>query len=103
MGLHFAAHQSGLHSRVSCVQCHVELGAQGFLKAKLHGTNQLRLAMTDRYPRPLQSPSQEGRPNVYTSCEQCHWPDRFIGDVVKVVYEFADDEANTKTMTSLRL
>ena len=30
-------------------------------------------------------------------------PDRFIGDVVKVVYEFADDEANSKTMSTLRL
>lgn len=103
MGPHFAAHQSGLHSRVNCVECHVEPGAQGFFRAKLHGTNQLRLALTNRYPRPLLSPRQVARPNVYTSCEQCHWPDRFIGDVVKVVYEFADDEANSKTMSTLRL
>ena len=103
MGPHFTAHQSGLHSRVGCVECHVEPGAEGFLRAKLHGTNQLRLAITNRYPRPLLSPAHEGRPNVYTSCEQCHWPDRFIGDVVKVVYEFADDEANSKTMSTLRL
>ena len=103
MGPHFTAHQSGLHSRVRCVECHVEPGAQGFLRAKLHGTNQLRLALTNRYSRPLVSPVHEGRPNVYTSCEQCHWPDRFVGDVVKVVYEFADDEANSKTMSTLRL
>jgi hypothetical protein len=103
MGPHFTAHQSSLHSRVNCVECHVEPGAQGFLKAKLHGTNQLRLAMTNRYLRPLRSHSDVARPNVYTSCEQCHWPDRFIGDVVKVVYEFADDETNSKTMSTLRL
>ena len=103
MGPHFTAHQSGLHSRVGCVQCHVEPGAQGFLRAKLHGTNQLRLALTNKYPRPVLSPVHVGRPNVYTSCEQCHWPDRFIGDVVKVVYEFADDEKNSKTMSTLRL
>ena len=103
MGPHFTAHQSGLHSRVNCVECHVEPGAQGFVRAKLHGTNQLRLAITNRYSRPLLSPSDVTRPNVYTSCEQCHWPDRFIGDVVKVIYEFADDEANSKTMTTLRL
>jgi hypothetical protein len=103
MGPHFTAHQSGLHSRVGCVECHVEPGAEGFVRAKLHGTNQLRLALTNRYPRPVLSPVHEGRPNVYTSCEQCHWPDRFIGDVVKVVYEFADDEANSKTTSTLRL
>jgi nitrate/TMAO reductase-like tetraheme cytochrome c subunit len=103
MGPHFTAHQSGLHSRVGCVECHVEPGAEGFLKAKLNGTNQLRLALTNRYPRPISSTLRVARPNVYTSCEQCHWPDRFIGDVVKVVDEFADDEANSKTTSTLRL
>ena len=103
MGPHFTAHANGLHGRVSCVACHIEPGAQGFFKAKLHGTNQLRLALADRYSRPLHSPLSVGRPNVYTSCERCHWPDRFIGDVVKVVYEFADDAANSKTVTTLRL
>jgi nitrate/TMAO reductase-like tetraheme cytochrome c subunit len=103
MGPHFTAHQNGLHSRVRCVECHIEPGAQGFLKAKLNGTNQLRLVISNGYPRPIVSPTHTARPNVYTSCEQCHWPDRFIGDVVKTVYEFADDEANSKTMTTLRL
>ena len=103
MGPHYEAHKSGLHGRVNCVECHVEPGAQGFFKAKLHGTNQLRLAVTNRFPRPVLSPLDVGRPNVYTSCEQCHFTDRFIGDVVKVVYEFADDEANSKTMSTLRL
>ena len=103
MGPHYTAHQNGLHGRVNCVECHVEPGAQGFFKAKLHGTNQLRLAITNRFSRPVLSPLDVGRPNVYTSCEQCHFPDRFIGDVVKVVYEFADNEANSKTMSTLRL
>jgi len=40
---------------------------------------------------------------VHTSCEQCHWPDRFIGDVIKVVNEYADDSANTETRTTLRM
>src|SRR5688572_9380124 len=103
MGPHFTAHQSGLHSRVGCVECHIEPGAQGFLRAKLNGTNQLRLMMSDRYARPIVSPLHTARPNVYTSCEQCHWPDRFIGDVVKIVYEFADDAENSKTVSTLRL
>jgi len=103
MGPHDTAHQSGLHSRVHCVQCHIEPGAQGFMKAKLNGTNQLRLVLTNKYPRPISSPPHNAVPNVYTSCEQCHWPDRFVGDVNKVVYEYADDEANTETKTTLRL
>jgi nitrate/TMAO reductase-like tetraheme cytochrome c subunit len=100
---HFVAHQSGLHSRVRCVECHVEPGAQGFLKAKLNGTNQLRLVITNRFPRPIASPPHVAAPNVHTSCEQCHWPDRFIGDVNRIVYEYADDEAVTETKTTLQL
>jgi len=42
-------------------------------------------------------------PPVRTSCEQCHWPDRFVGDRIKVLYEHADDEANTQTATTVRL
>lgn len=99
----FVAHQSGSHARVPCVTCHIEPGAQGFLKAKLNGTRQLALMATGRYPTPIPSPPVNSAPNVHTSCEQCHWPDRFIGDVVRVVSEYADDEKNTETKTTLRL
>jgi hypothetical protein len=99
----FVAHQNGPHGRVQCVACHIEPGAQGFLRAKLNGTRQLALVATGRYATPIPSPPTSGIPNVHTSCEQCHWPDRFIGDVIKVVHEFADDEKNTETKTTLRL
>lgn len=99
----FVAHQSGPHGRVPCVACHIEPGAQGFLKAKLNGTRQLAHVVSGRYPTPIPSPPVVGIPNVHTSCEQCHWPDRFIGDVIKVVHEFADNEKNTETTTTLRM
>ena len=99
----FVAHSSGPHARVPCVTCHIEPGAQGFLRAKLNGTRQLALMATSRYPAPIPSPPVNGAPNVHTSCEQCHWPDRFVGDVVRVVSEYADDEKNTETKTTLRL
>jgi hypothetical protein len=99
----FVAHRSGPHGSVACIACHIEPGAQGFLTAKLNGTRQLALVATHSYPRPIPSPPTNGLPNVHTSCEQCHWPDRFIGDVIKVVHEFADDEPNTETKTVLRM
>jgi hypothetical protein len=37
------------------------------------------------------------------TCEQCHWPEKFTGDVVKQVREYAGDEANTPSTTTLRL
>lgn len=98
----FVAHQSGPHGRVHCVACHVGPGAGGFVTAKLNGTRQLWLAATGTYRRPIPTPL-ESMPDVRTSCEQCHWPDRFVGDKVKVLYEHADDEANTQTKTSVRL
>jgi hypothetical protein len=98
----FTAHQSGPHARVHCVACHVGPGPGGFVAAKLNGTRQLWLASTGTFSRPIPTPL-ESMPDVRMSCEQCHWPDRFVGDKVKVIYEHADDGANTQTMTTVRL
>jgi hypothetical protein len=98
----FVAHQMGTHGQVHCVTCHVGPGAGGFLTAKLNGTRQLWLVATGNYSRPIPTPVRD-MPDVRTSCEQCHRPDRFIGDKVKVLYEHADDEANTPSMTTVRL
>jgi hypothetical protein len=98
----FVAHQNGLHGRVHCVACHVGPGTAGFLRAKLNGTRQLWLAVSGTHARPIPTPL-ESIPSVMSSCESCHFPDRFAGDVIKVLYEHASDEANTQTRTTLRL
>ena len=98
----FVAHQSGPHGSVHCVTCHVGPGAGGFLAAKINGTRQLWLAVSGSHSRPIPTPLRT-MPDVRTSCEQCHWPDRFVGDKVKVIYEHANDEANTQTATTVRL
>jgi len=94
----FTAHQSGPHARVHCVSCHVGPGPGGFLTAKMNGTRQLWLVATGGYSRPIPTPI-EGLPGVVATCEQCHTPDRYVGDVVKEFYEHGDDEANTQTKT----
>jgi hypothetical protein len=98
----FVAHQTGPHARVSCAACHVGPGAGGFVTAKLNGTRQLWLAVNATHRRPIPTPVQN-MPDVRTSCEKCHWPDRFVGDKIKVFYEHANDEANTQTRTTVRL
>jgi hypothetical protein len=98
----FVAHRAGPHGRVHCVACHVGPGAGGFLTAKLNGTRQLALAVTGTHPRPIPTPV-ENMPTVESSCENCHQPDRFVGDVIKVFYEHADDETNTPTKTTARV
>jgi hypothetical protein len=37
------------------------------------------------------------------TCERCHWPERFHGDEVRTIREYAEDEANSETVTPLTL
>lgn len=98
----FTAYQHGPHARVACVHCHIGPGAPWFVKSKLSGTRQLFAVALHTYPTPVPSPVENLRPARET-CEQCHWPEKFTGDRIRQVFEYADDEANTETVTSLRL
>jgi hypothetical protein len=98
----FVAHADGLHGQVQCVQCHVGPGAGGFATAKLNGTRQLWLAATGTYAAPIPAPV-ETLPAVQDTCERCHKPDRFVGDRLDVIYEHANNAANTETKTTVRL
>ncbi|MGE3189828.1 MAG: cytochrome c3 family protein, partial [Vicinamibacterales bacterium] len=98
----FVAYQHGPHARVKCVECHIGPGAGWFVKSKLSGTRQVFAVLLDSYPRPIPSPVHDLRPARET-CEQCHWPAQFHGDKLETRSEFADDEANTESTTTLRL
>jgi hypothetical protein len=96
------AHQQWPHANVSCTQCHVGPGAGSFIEAKLAGTRQLFHVMTNRVPRPV-PPPPELIQTARATCEGCHWPEKFRGDVVRTVREYADDEANTESVTTMRM
>jgi nitrate/TMAO reductase-like tetraheme cytochrome c subunit len=98
----FTAYRNGPHARVPCVACHIGPGAPWFVKSKLSGTRQLFAVALNTYPRPIPSPVENLRP-ARDTCEQCHWPEKFTGDVVKSLREYGDDEANTPSTTTLRL
>jgi hypothetical protein len=98
----FTAYQAGPHARVACVECHIGPGAPWFVKSKLSGTRQLFAVALKTYPTPIPSPVENLRP-ARDTCEQCHWPEKFTGDRVRLVREFAEDEANTESTTTLRL
>lgn len=98
----FEAYQDGPHSRVKCVDCHIGSGAQSYARAKVSGLRQLAALLSDSYRRPIPSPARTLQPARET-CEQCHWPEKFHGDKVKTIREFADDEQNTETVTSLQV
>ena len=96
----FIAYQDGPHSRVTCVQCHIGPGASWFARSKLSGTRQVFAVSLNTFSRPIPSPVQNLRP-ARDICEQCHWPEKFHGDKVVKVYEYADDEQNTESVTTL--
>ncbi len=98
----YTAYHRSSHSRVSCADCHIGPGADWFVKSKLDGAWQLVAVAFDLYPRPVPTPLHNLRPARET-CEQCHWPTRFVGDRLDFRTHFEEDEANTELTTALLL
>ncbi len=88
------------HSRLRCADCHIGAGADWFVKSKISGSWQLVSVAFSLYPRPIPSPVHSLRPARET-CEQCHWPTKFIGDKLEIHKHFAADEKNSETKTVL--
>lgn len=98
----FVAYQDGPHSRVTCVQCHIGPGASWFARSKISGARQVFAVASGTYSRPIPSPVRNLRP-ARDTCEQCHWPEKFHGDMVRRIVEYADDEKNTESVTTLQV
>ena len=96
------AYQRSAHSRVACAECHIGPGADWFVKSKLDGAWQLVAVAFDLYPRPIPTPLHDLRPARET-CEQCHWPNKFVGDKLTVRRHYDEDESNTELTTALLL
>lgn len=96
----YAAYLGSPHSRVKCVECHIGPGAPWFVRSKLSGLGQVLAVTFNTHPRPIPTPVKNLRPSRDT-CEQCHWPERFTGNRIKVITKFAEDEANTPAKTVL--
>jgi hypothetical protein len=96
----YTAFQRSPHVRVGCAGCHIGPGAEWFVKAKISGSWQLIAVALDLYPRPISTPVHSLRPANGT-CEQCHWPTKFVGERLKVRTHYQEDEANTEVKTAL--
>ena len=82
------------HARVACAECHIGKGANWYVRSKLSGTYQVYATMADKYPRPIPTPVKNLRPAQET-CEECHWPQKFVGNLEHTFYSFLSDETNT--------
>jgi nitrate/TMAO reductase-like tetraheme cytochrome c subunit len=82
------------HAKVACAECHIGKGASWYVRSKLSGTYQLYATMADKYPRPIPTPVKNLRPAQET-CEECHWPQKFVGNLERTFSYFLGDETNT--------
>jgi NapC/NirT cytochrome c family, N-terminal region len=97
----FTAWSAAIHARVACVDCHIGEGAGAFVHAKLAGVRQLVHVATNRVPQPI-PPGAEMPPGAQArTCGGCHPPGRMPGDLIHTSREYADDEANSETATTL--
>ena len=102
MNPELVAYKHGAHARVDCVECHVGSGVQWFIKAKLNGTHQLIAYTLDNYKRPIGTPLKNLRP-AQDTCEKCHWPEKFHGNLDVNNAHFLSDKKNTSYNVRLLL
>ena len=103
MGPELAAYEAGPHADVTCGECHVEPGVEGWVKAKLNGTRQLLQVITGIYARPIPPPDHSALPPVQGTCLKCHSLDRLATANLITRTSFTEDEANTRQFVGLMI
>ncbi len=95
MNPEYTTYTNSPHARVACVQCHVGPGASWYVRSKLSGAYQVYSVIFHKYPQPIPTPIKNLRPARET-CEQCHWPQSFVGErrITKAYY--LEDSTNTR-------
>lgn len=91
----YSAYQNSSHARVACVDCHVGTGADWYVRSKLSGMYQIYSVLFDKFQRPIPVPIHNLRPARET-CEQCHWPQKFYAQKLRVERHYLNDEENTQ-------
>jgi len=87
-------HDHGPHARVACVECHVGKGVSWFVKSKISGSYQLYSVAFNKYSRPIATPIHNLRP-ARDTCEECHWPQSFVGNLDRTFNYFQSDASNS--------
>jgi nitrate/TMAO reductase-like tetraheme cytochrome c subunit len=82
------------HARVACAECHIGPGASWWVRSKLSGLRQVYAVLANSHPRPIPTPIENLRP-ARATCEECHWPQKFSGDLVRSYRHHLSDDANS--------
>jgi hypothetical protein len=75
-------------------------GLKNFLSSKIAGMRQVVSVTIGSYSRPIRMPTHGLRPAKET-CEECHRPELFHGDKLKITNKYQNDEKNTQRQTVL--
>ena len=86
-------YQRSPHARVPCADCHIGPGAAWWVRSKLSGTYQVYATLFKKYPTPVPTPVRNLRPAQET-CEQCHWPAEFVGNLDRTYVGYLSEETN---------
>ncbi len=101
------AYAASPHREVTCAECHVEPGVQGWVKAKIKGTQQLVEVVTGTFPEPIPPPDHSDLPPVADTCLKCHSLEQISENSgpVKIVIrpEYREDEKNTRETVAVML
>jgi nitrate/TMAO reductase-like tetraheme cytochrome c subunit len=101
MGPQYTAYQNSPHASVECTACHIAPGAKNFMEAKLGGLHQVFTTWFGQVERPIEP---NGKVNIHQrTCTQCHWPQRYVGNLDRTYNHFLDDEENTPYSVRLLL
>ena len=98
----YIAYSASPHANIRCVACHVGSGADAYLEAKFSGMRQLYGVATGDFNRPIHTPVHNMRSATET-CSNCHWPEKFHGEKLKVFNHYGYDENNTLNQTKLSI
>jgi nitrate/TMAO reductase-like tetraheme cytochrome c subunit len=103
---HKAFDASG-HADVACGECHVAPGIQGWISAKMAGTQELKALILNNYPTPIPPIPHEDMPSTKVTCQKCHSLDRINqpGNPIKLILRprYETDEANTMQMVAVAI
>ena len=90
------------HADVECGHCHVGPGLTPKVIAKIMGTQELYMLVTNGYERPITHPVARLKA-ADVICEQCHSPHQPYEDQIERFSRFAPDESNAETQTYLTM
>ncbi len=87
------------HASVPCASCHVGEGTVNLVRSKIGGIKDIIPQLAHSYELPIQTPLEDRRPSSQT-CEKCHSPAKFYGDIPQIKVTYDADKSNTKTVTT---